>query len=140
MSNDNYISSPEKGSECSETSYLEYEREDFFTYSDEENDNIEKKTMYLVFIFNRRKVEWHLVDSTYTIANIFEDLEKIYNIKKCILDIENHTFIKSSKILLQPLIRNSTGCDIHITIKDELVDRFSQNNNRHFLPILPVLS
>lgn len=122
-----YISSTEEeSSEVSETSILEY--------SDSEDDNNAtlffnyEETMYLVFILNRRKVSWHEVSSDYTIADIFEYLEKVFQVKKCMLDIEQHTFFKPNKLLLQPLLRNHAGCDIHVSMKDRLVDRFAQNN------------
>lgn len=94
--------------------------------------------VFIVLIFNKRNVDWHIVDSSYTIAHIYKDLETLFNIKKCMLDIEKHNFIKPSKILLQPLIRNPVGCDIHITIKDESVDRCVQNNRNRFRSNLPV--
>ena len=123
-----YISSPdEESSEISETSFLEYNE------SEEDNNatllfNYNYTTMYLVFIFNRRKVVWHQANSDYTIADIFEYLEKVFQIKKCMLDIEQHTFFKPNNLLLQPLLRNHAGCDIHVSMKDRLVDRCVQNN------------
>ena len=99
-----------------------------------------KNEIFIVLIFNNRKVEWHIVDSSYTIAHIYKDLERLFNIKKCMLDIEKHNFIKPSKILLQPLIRNPVGCDIHITIEDELVNHCVQNNRNRFRSKLPVWS
>lgn len=127
-----YISSSgEDSSEISETS--------FFDYSESDNNNnnntkivynYEPTILYIVFIFNRRKVIWHEANSNYTVANVFEDLENIYDVKKCMLDIEQHTFLKPNNLLLQPLLRNRGGCDIHVSMKDRLVDHCVQNNTR----------
>ena len=122
-----YISSPDE--ESSMISFFDYSESD-----DDNNNNTknlytyEPTTMYVVFIFNRRKVVWHEANSNYTVADVFKDLENIYNVKKCMLDIEQHTFLKPNNLLLQPLMRNRAGCDIHVSMKDRLVDRCVQNN------------
>jgi hypothetical protein len=120
-----YISGPDE--ESSVNSFFDYSESD----DDNNNEikyNYEATTMYLVFIFNRRKVVWHEANSNYTVADVFKDLENIYNVKKCMLDIEQHTFFKPNNLLLQPLMRNRAGCDIHVSMKDRLVDRCVQNN------------
>ena len=128
-----YISSPDE--ESSVNSFFDYIESDDDNNNNNNNTKIhytyEPTTMYLVFIFNRRKVVWHEANSNYTVADVFKDLENIYNVKKCMLDIEQHTFLKPINLLLQPLMRNRAGCDIHVSMKDRLVDRCVQNNIHH---------
>lgn len=69
----------------------------------------------IIFIFNNHDVVWHAMDGNCTISDIFQELKDKFNIKKCMLDIEQHTFVKPVNLLLKPILHKGIGCDIHVT-------------------------
>ena len=83
------------------------------------NNNIDQD-FFIVFIINKRHVRWHTMSNSCTIQDIYNDLKHEYNIKKCMLDIEDQTFIRPSNIYIRKILSdgyNRMGCDIHVTTK-----------------------
>jgi hypothetical protein len=74
--------------------------------------------MYIVFIINKHNVIWHETNINSTISTIFRELEVNYNIKKCMLDIKEYTFVKPCKIFVKDLLDDKYGCTIYVTMKD----------------------
>ena len=83
-------------------------------------NNKKDQEFFIVFIINKRHVRWHTMNNSCTIRDIYNDLKHEYNIKKCMLDIEDQTFIRPSNIYIRKILSdgyNRMGCNIHVTTK-----------------------